>query len=806
MMEQDVFYDAIIIDKGEKMRSLLYAIPLLVLFLNGCATPPPQTPAYNFVPPIKQLDYLADVEPVLVKRCVVCHSCYNSPCQLKLSSWDGLERGASKEMIYNAGRLKTMDPSRLLIDAHSVDEWRQKGFFNVKQEGTQEYTDSMLFMLLDHKRLSPKTSGEYYPEAGDLTCPESTSELKDYLKKHPNRGMPFGFPPLKQEEFNTITGWLSQGAHGPSPEQQEALEAMPSKDQLMVKKWETFLNKPEAKHQMTARYLYEHLFLAHITFETGSNEFYELVRSTTGPDKDIDIIATVRPYDDPETEQFYYRFRKIYSTIVYKTHMVFGMGENQYKRTNELFIKPEWTKKPQLAGYDKKISANPFETFEQIPAKSRYQWLLDNAHYIIMTFIRGPVCKGQVALNVVNDHFWLMFLDPEYDLSVKYPGFLKLQYANLRMPGESGSDYKLYDSLIKNDHYKWAIDYYKDRQQFYSAHYPDGLAPQAIWKGVQPDDDPLLTVFRHFDSASVHRGVLGGLPKTVWMVDYPLLERIYYALVAGFDIYGTAGHQLATRLYMDALRIEGESYFIDLMPKEQRQEMMYSWYKGVDPEDLHYSPAQIPAGMKFSTKEPKREIIEDVVKKQIITKGIDFDQNYLPAGVPYPDLPEKYDSLKDIIDGFIAVSAPGVSFFRHVADHNANLAWVRITDIPGREDEVISVVVDRWHDDVRVLFREASKLDPSKDRADFLKGFVGSYPNYFFKVKASDLPDFFDILNNYDNTEEYVTRLDKYGINRAEDNFWDVYDWFQNEFDKYHGKDGGIVDLNRYYYYAAGQM
>ena len=72
--------------------------------------------------------------------------------------------------------------------------------------------------------------------------------------------------------------------------------------------------------------------------------------------------------------------------------------------------------------------------------------------------------------------------------------------------------------------------------------------------------------------------------------------------------------------------------------------------------------------------------------------------------------------------------------------------------------------------------------------------------------KASDLPDFFDILNNYDNSEEYVTRLDKYGINRAEDNFWDVYDWFQNEFDKYHGKDGGIVDLNRYCYYAAGQM
>lgn len=115
------------------MRILLWVGMVLMLMLTGCATPPPpQMPAYQFEPPTRKLDYLNDVQPVLVKRCVVCHSCYNSPCQLKLSSWDGLDRGASTEQIYNGGRLKTMDPSRLLIDAHSTDEWRQKGFAAVK--------------------------------------------------------------------------------------------------------------------------------------------------------------------------------------------------------------------------------------------------------------------------------------------------------------------------------------------------------------------------------------------------------------------------------------------------------------------------------------------------------------------------------------------------------------------------------------------------------------------------------------------------------------------------------------------------
>ena len=787
------------------MRFMLCAIILFLLFLGGCAKPVPQDPAYRFDPPTRQIEYLADVEPILVKRCVVCHSCYNSPCQLKLSSWDGLDRGASKEKIYNSSRLKTMDPSRLLVDAHTTAEWRQKGFTTVLQEGSQQYNDSIMYMLLEHKRISPKVSGEYYPEAGDLSCAENGADLTKFLKKHPNRGMPFGFPPLKQEEFNTVAGWLMQGAHGPTTEQQAVLKAIPQKDQSMVDSWETFFNTPDPKYRMTARYLYDHLFLAHISFETGSDGFYELVRSRTGPGEAIDIIATVRPYDDPGTGTFYYRFRKIYSTIVHKTHMVFPLGKKQLSRITELFISPEWVEKPYIVDYDKIKSANPFETYQQIPARSRYQWLLDNAHYTIMTFIRGPVCKGQVALNVVDDHFWIMFLDPDYDVSIKYPGFIKLQSGNLRMPGEIGSDYKLLTSLLDNPHYRWAVNYYKARQQFYGAIYPDGLGRDAIWKGNQPDDAPVLTVFRHFDSASVHRGVLGNLPKTLWVVDYPLLERIYYALVAGFDVYGTAGHQLATRLYMDALRVEGESYFLDFMPEEKRQPMMSSWYTGVSLESINYTPSPVPAGTSFKTSESKRELIEQVVNNHIEVDDIAFEFNYLAAGESYPALPKRYDSLEDIINGFIAVSAPGVSFFRHVSDHNANVAWVRIKNIPGKDDVVISIVVDRWHDNVRFLFREKYFLDPSRDRADFIPGFIGSYPNYFLVVDAVDLPDLFEILDTYDGSPALVQRLEKYGVNRAEDDFWEVYDWFQKKFAESDRVNAGLVDLNRYYYYALEQ-
>ncbi len=38
--------------------------------------------------------YRADVQPILDRRCVVCHACNDAQCQLKLSAWEGIARGA----------------------------------------------------------------------------------------------------------------------------------------------------------------------------------------------------------------------------------------------------------------------------------------------------------------------------------------------------------------------------------------------------------------------------------------------------------------------------------------------------------------------------------------------------------------------------------------------------------------------------------------------------------------------------------------------------------------------------------------
>src|SRR6187402_2265695 len=70
----------------------------------------------------------ADVKPIIDRRCVVCHACYDGPCQLKLTAWEGVVRGASSAAVYDSGRLLEAPMTRLFTDAQMPSQWRVKGF------------------------------------------------------------------------------------------------------------------------------------------------------------------------------------------------------------------------------------------------------------------------------------------------------------------------------------------------------------------------------------------------------------------------------------------------------------------------------------------------------------------------------------------------------------------------------------------------------------------------------------------------------------------------------------------------------
>ena len=109
------------------------------------------------------------------------------------------------------------------------------------------------------------------------------------------------------------------------------------------------------------------------------------------------------------------------------------------KRFQELFLDPNY-KVENLPGYSEKRATNPFETFVSIPLDSRYKFLLDDAAYFIAGFIKGPVCKGQVALNVIQDRFWVMFVNPELNYDESAAQFLSSHSEQLSLPAAEGED------------------------------------------------------------------------------------------------------------------------------------------------------------------------------------------------------------------------------------------------------------------------------------------------------------------------------------------------------------------------------
>ncbi|MCB0421335.1 MAG: fatty acid cis/trans isomerase, partial [Bdellovibrionales bacterium] len=133
---------------------------------------------------------------------------------------------------------------------------------------------------------------------------------------------------------------------------------------------------------------------------------------------------------------------------------------------------------------------------------------MDTPHFFIESFTKGPVCRGQVALNVIEDHFWVFFVDPKKDISVVQPEFARRMVDYGRLPAEHKSEIKVLS--IWTDYWQQQQEYMRAKesymQQIHSKDENHALEHLLISKKTG------LTVFRHSDSASVREGLWGDYP------------------------------------------------------------------------------------------------------------------------------------------------------------------------------------------------------------------------------------------------------------------------------------------------------
>ncbi|MGE7816983.1 fatty acid cis/trans isomerase [Pseudomonas sivasensis] len=738
--------------------------------------------------PAPAISYTRDIQPIFTEKCVACHACYDSACQLNLGSAEGAARGASKVPVYDGERSQAAPTTRLFYDAFGKQAWQQKGFYSVLDaQGSQAALMARMLELGHNAPLQPnaKLPDDIVLGLNRENMCATPGEFNAYAGSHPKEGMPLAVTGLTDQQYQTLQRWLASGA--PIDEQGLAPSA---KEALQVQQWENLLNQPGARESLVARWLFEHLFLAHIYFENGEpGHFFQWVRSRTPSGQPIDLISTRRPNDDPGT-RVYYRLWPVQGVIVHKTHITYPFSAAKMARIKALFYTGDW-QVSALPGYGPGRRANPFDTFEAIPAKARYQFMLDNAEYFVRTFIRGPVCRGQIATDVIRDNFWALFQDPDHDLYITDARYRGQATPLLAMPGQN-DDVGSVLSL-------WLA--YRDKRNQYEALRRDSYAdlPPPSWSSLWAgNDNALLSIFRHFDSASVNKGLIGEVPQTMWLFDYPLLERTYYQLAVNFDVFGNVSHQAQTRLYFDLIRNGAEQNFLRLMPADSREDFMDDWYQNSGKIKLWLDYEAIdddkPTGLHLNEQDPKRDFAN-----QLIARYGDLNASPDPinrCSGAYCSRDGIEPALRDAEQALSRLTLRPAAGLK-VIDQLPEATMLRVETASGTR-VVYSLLRNRAHSNVAFLLGEAYRYQPGLDTVTVYPGVLSSYPNFMFNIPAQEVPVFVAQMEQVKDAAQFEKIVDRWGVRRSHPLFWRYFHDLSEYVRETTPVEAGVLDMNRY--------
>jgi hypothetical protein len=309
----------------------------------------------------------------------------------------------------------------------------------------------------------------------------------------------------------------------------------------------------------------------------------------------------------------------------------------------------------------------------------------------------------------------------------------------------------------------------------------DKAGLNTFWDGDGTNANATLTVFRHNDSATVVQGLVGTPPQTAWLIDYPILERIHYLLVAGFDVYGTASHQLMTRMYMDFLRMESEMNFLGFLPQDQRIAEVGQWYRGVERSvhaylDSYYEHGVLPPPFDFKTDQPKAELFRAIQARmaKVLNHRYELQQSGLSAtGVAAL-------ARLDQVRGVAATIMP------------------QTTIIKVNEHGLLSLLSNSAYSNLSSILDSQSNRLPDEDTLTIANGVVGAYPNIMLEVNESEIPELVAKIEGLRSEADYSALLDRFGIRRTDERFWAVSDQVLTDYQNSEVISHGVLDYSRY--------
>lgn len=769
--------------------------------------------------------YIDTIQPILAKRCAVCHACTSGPCQLNLTSFRGIERGLLQP---NKERNTVTEDDVLarLDDGLETKKWRELGFKAIVGEHFSDNPrQSIFYRSLKHGQANNQSISDIRiltvkTDNDDFVCPATPQEYDEFEQKFPTGGMPFACPVLEDQYRQKLLDWVLAGAVGPSPQAEMSLSfpqttvqtSSQSSPNALIAAIEAFFNRDALDRQAVSRYLFEHMYGFNLTLANNPGEFYHLVRSYTKAPNPIDPIVTEFVTEAPPKigARVYYRLQKLQRVIELKRHIPKVLSLGFIDEMDQMFPRFELQALPDF-------TPNPFDWFHVIPAMYRARYVEKNAKNMMQVVARGAICHGRRPSYVSPDYAWFLMLKPEKDPTVIFPAFGRKNehnspdYKNFYWPAkEVIGDLSTLDDVdnpigrigdllnrtgMFNDYRDSFKTFNEDFIELLERLNPDGLTLDSL------SDQDLFWSTRHEKSLEYHsirdRPLPGDTPyKILW--SYAHYERFYYRTSVNFKSYGSDLHKAETFYTVIQMRSIGELAYSLLNPSLAKR-IAFVENRNTLRGRLFYS-----LGLEFI------ELTNNMYHFDLFRQSPSFEeialairykyQNMTKPGVidlnPWDgdDQEEPIPSIDSVADFEKALTVlVGNSYAGNFARFVPNIALIRLGG-----DKLYSLYVHRGHNDDKILTKEASARRPDKDRLAATRGLMGAFPGMFFDISLEQSHQFLSDLNRVTTEQEYINFTNTYGIRRNDSRMWSFLDWVHDWIGRNLGDEGALLDIRNY--------
>jgi hypothetical protein len=146
------------------------------------------------------------------------------------------------------------------------------------------------------------------------------------------------------------------------------------------------------------------------------------------------------------------------------------------------------------------------------------------------------------------------------------------------------------------------------------------------------------------------------------------------------------------------------------------------------------------------------------------------------------------DSLRKSLKDLAALHGVSVSLL-------PELSLLSVTTANGIR--TFTLIHNDAHTNVASMGDEAARRLPAEDTLTVVPGFLGAYPNAFFKLEERDLPRFVSATAGLSSEADYTALVDAFGVRRGDPKFWAHSDLIFDQVEALQYPERGVLDYSR---------